>query len=145
MAARVGVVAVAFSPAKLDASLVPPIVILVADDEVLIADLLQIALEDAGFAVLVANDGDWAVAMLDDPTQAIAAVVTDINMGPGPDGWAVARHARELNPAMPVVYMTGAAAGEWPVLGVPHSILVSKPFVVDQIITALATLLNSGS
>jgi len=118
--------------------------VLVVDDEQLIADLIQDALQDAGFEVLVANDGDWAMAMLDDRAMTFAALVTDINIGGGPDGWAVARHSREVNPALPVVYMTGAAADEWPVHGVPQSILVCKPFVTGQIVTALATLLNTG-
>lgn len=119
--------------------------ILIIDDEHLIADMLQIELEDAGFAVMIANNGDQAMAMLDDTKAVFAGLVTDINMGDSPDGWAVARHGRESNPDLPVVYMTGGAAADWPVYGVPHSILVPKPFVVDQVITALSTLLNTGS
>ena len=121
------------------------LVVLVVDDEIAIADLLQLELIDAGYDVLVANDGDWAKAMLADPKTGIAALVTDVNMGGGPDGWAVARHAREVNSDLPVIYMTGGAAAEWPIHGVPRSVLVPKPFVVSQVITALATLLNTAS
>lgn len=119
------------------------IAVLVVDDETLIAETLRLALEDAGFAVAVADDGDGAIAILDDPAHAICALVTDVNMGDSPDGWAVARRAREIDPDMPVVYMTGAAAADWPVYGVPRSILVAKPFVTGQIVTALATLRNT--
>ena len=117
-------------------------VLLLVDDEVLIADMLHDALVDAGFDVVTANDGDWAIAMLDDPTLTIAGLITDINMGGPTDGWAVARHARERLSDLPVVYMTGGAASEWSAHGVPMSILVGKPFATAQIVTAIASLLN---
>lgn len=118
------------------------ITLLLVDDEVLITDMLHDVLGDAGFEVVTANDGDWAIAMLDDPTQRIAGLITDINMKGTTDGWAVARHARERLPDLPVVFMTGGAAAEWTANGVPMSILVPKPFATAQIIAAIASLLN---
>jgi CheY-like chemotaxis protein len=61
------------------------------------------------------------------------------------DGWEVAKQAREINPAFPIVYMTGAAADEWASHGVPNSVLLTKPFAPAQLLTALAQLLNAGS
>ncbi len=119
--------------------------LLLVDDEVLITEMLHDALEDAGFTVVTANDGDWAMAILNDETQAIGGLITDVNMGDTADGWTVARHARELKPEMPVVYMTGGVAHEWAVHGVPKSILVAKPFATAQIITAIASLLNAAA
>src|SRR3954467_16001741 len=43
-------------------------------------------------------------------------------------GWDVARRARANNPALPVVYITGANAHEWAAQGVPQSLLLAKPF-----------------
>lgn len=43
---------------------------------------------------------------------------------------------------MPVVYISGDSAHEWPVKGVPKSVMVPKPFAVAQIITAVPILLN---
>src|SRR6478736_1409615 len=57
-------------------------------------------------------------------------------------GWDLARKAREAEPSFPVVYMTGAAADEWAVHGVPGSILLQKPFAPAQLTTAIAQLLN---
>jgi hypothetical protein len=49
-------------------------------------------------------------------------------------------------PGIPVVYMSGDSAHEWGSRGVPESVMVAKPFVTVQIITAITTLLNeSGS
>jgi DNA-binding response OmpR family regulator len=72
------------------------------------------------------------------------ALVTDINLAGGTDGWEVARAAREVDPEFPVVYMTGAAADEWAVQGVPKSVLLAKPFAPAQLITAISNLLNTG-
>ena len=56
-----------------------------------------------GGPIVTANDGNEALAVLDDPAQAVGALITDINMGSTPDGWAVARHARQRQPDLPVV------------------------------------------
>ena len=72
------------------------------------------------------------------------ALVTDINLRGTMDGWEVARQAREINPAFPIVYMTGAAADQWASHGVPNSILLTKPFAPAQLVTAISQLLNSA-
>jgi len=46
---------------------------------------------------------------------------------------------------MPIVYMTGDSADEWPSKGVPNSILLTKPFAPAQLVTAVSQLLNSGT
>ncbi len=70
--------------------------------------------------------------------------MTDINLRGRLDGWEVAQRAREMDPYFPVVYISGASAGEWPSKGVPNSIMLEKPFAPAQLITAIANLLNSG-
>ena len=59
-------------------------------------------------------------------------------------GWEVAKQAREIDPAFPIVYMTGAAADDWASHGVPNSILLVKPFAPAQLVTAVSQLLNTG-
>ena len=49
------------------------------------------------------------------------------------------------HPQFPVVYMTGDSAAEWDSIGVPNSILLTKPFAPAQLVTALSQLLNGGS
>ena len=62
------------------------------------------------------------------------AVVTDINLVGQLDGWEVARAARENEPAMPVIYMTGTHGEEWASKGVPNSVLLAKPFAPAQLV-----------
>ncbi|MET4328533.1 putative nucleotidyltransferase [Bradyrhizobium sp. i1.15.2] len=56
--------------------------------------------------------------------------------------WDVAKQAREINPEMPLVYMTGAGADRWPSHSVPNSVLVSKAFAPAQVVTAVSQLLT---
>lgn len=83
--------------------------------------------------------------LLESEKEKYRALVTDINLLGRLDGWEVARRAREINPELPVVYMTGAAANQWASHGVPNSILLNKPFAPAQLVTAVSQLLNAGS
>jgi len=119
------------------------ITILLAEDEPLVSLATSAALEGAGFAVLKAYNGDQAIAMLDRHGREVQGLITDVRLGAGPSGWEVARHARELNSALPIVYISGDCGADWPVEGVPCSAVVAKPFAEVQVITAIATLLNT--
>ncbi len=116
-------------------------VLLVEDDQLLQLDAEE-ALVAEGFEVVSVASGTLAIAELDKDVERFDAVVTDIRMGDGPTGWDVGRRARELNLNMPVVYMTADSAKAWASHGVPNSILIQKPFVPAQLITAVTTLLN---
>ncbi|GAC1405527.1 MAG: response regulator [Novosphingobium sp.] len=118
--------------------------VLVVDDEPLIALAIADALEEAGFAHELCHSGDSAMATIDDREPAFCALVTDIRLGKGPTGWDVARHARVRHAALPVVYITGDSAADHSAYGVPESVMVQKPFVAMQIITAISNLLNVG-
>lgn len=119
------------------------IVILVVEDDQLIQSIVQEALGEGGFDVRTASSGEEAVKLLDE-REGFRALVTDVNLGRNRlDGWEVARHARELDPAFPVVYMTGDSAAEWSAKGVPNSILLTKPFAPAQVLAAVTQLLNN--
>lgn len=114
--------------------------VLLVDDETLVQELLKDALADAGYEVITADDGHAAFALLEQRATELAGLVTDISMGSGPTGWDVARRGRELNLTLPVVYVSGDSAHDWAVKGVPHSVMVQKPFANSQIVVALAEL-----
>ena len=67
----------------------------------------------------------------------ITALLTDVDLGAGPDGFDVARHARALHPALPVVYVSGTMATQHAIEGVEGSLFVAKPFHPRQITDAL--------
>ena len=121
------------------------ILLLLVEDEALIRVNLQEELDEAGFALVVAANGKQAMAELEADATRFCGVLTDIRLGSGPNGWEIARRARELVPNVPVVYISGDSAHEWDSRGVPNSVMVTKPFVTVQINTALSNLLNEGS
>ena len=120
-------------------------VILVVEDEPLIQSFVEEALGDGGFEPDVTSSGEEAVTLLKGHKGKYRALVTDINLQGKMDGWEVAQHAREIDPAFPVVYMSGAAAADWASKGVPNSIMLSKPFAPAQLLTAVSNLLNNGT
>ncbi|WP_426038878.1 response regulator [Brevundimonas sp. DC300-4] len=117
--------------------------VFVVDDEALILLTIEHALQDGGFDHKSAMSAEEAVTLFREHGENCRALITDVNLGGELKGWDVARNAREKFPTLPVVYVTGDSAHEWAANGVPNSILVSKPFVAAQIISAVATLLNT--
>jgi CheY-like chemotaxis protein len=126
-----------------EVSLPDAVWVLVVEDEVMIQELVRTALEDGGYSTLCVVGGDEALAALDGP-QHFSALVTDIRLADATTGWEVAHHARQLHPEMAVVYTSGDSAGEYAAEGVPDSTFLQKPFVADQVTTALSTLLNAS-
>jgi CheY-like chemotaxis protein len=118
------------------------LLILVVEDDQLVKEMIQEALVGGGFESKVVASGEEAVTLLEDKHHEYRALVTDINLQGELSGWDVAKRARELSPEMPVVYMTGAAADQWPSHGVPGSVLLQKPFAPAQVVTAVSQLLN---
>jgi DNA-binding response OmpR family regulator len=121
------------------------LVILVIEDDQSIQSLVADALTDGGFEPAIAPSGEEAVTLLMGGQTKYSALVTDINLRGTMTGWTVAKKAREIDPAFPIVYMTGAAIEQWASHGVPNSILLTKPFAPAQLITAVSNLLNAAS
>jgi DNA-binding response OmpR family regulator len=121
------------------------LLIMVVEDDEAIQRIVEDALTDAGFEPAVAASGEEAVTLLKANKSTYSALVTDVNLRGTIDGWKVAKQAREIDPAFPVIYMTGASADKWGVNGVPNSILLTKPFAPAQLVTARSQLLNAGA
>ena len=121
------------------------LVILIIEDDQQIQGIVEEALTEAGFETAITASGEEAVTLLRGNRTNYRALVTDVNLRGTMGGWEVAKRAREIDPAFPIIYMTGASAGQWAAKGVPNSILLTKPFAPAQLVTALSQLLNAGS
>ena len=119
------------------------VLVLVIEDDSAVQVILDEALCEGGYEPALAASGEEAVTLLKGRKLPYRVLVTDINLLGRVDGWAVAKQARELDPNFPVVYMTGAAADQWPIHGVPNSVLLTKPFAPAQLVTAISNLLNA--
>lgn len=118
--------------------------ILVVEDEIMIQEIVGDYLSQAGINVEIVASGEAAVKLFESDRGAYQALVTDIHLSGPLTGWDVAKRARQVNPNLPVIYMTSDASGEWPAHGVPHSIILNKPFARAQIVAALVDLLKQS-
>lgn len=113
-----------------------PNLLLVEDDGIILM-VLEDFLAEAGFAITAAIDGNQALGLLEQSAEDFAAILTDIRLGPGPDGWRVADRARELRPEVPIIYMSGDSAHQWAERGVQPSQMMAKPFEPQALVKAV--------
>ncbi len=113
--------------------------LLIAEDDVALADIVARMAGDAGFDTLIRHDGQAARLCLDE--DAPDALLTDLRL-PGMDGLDLLRHAKALDAHRPVLLMTGFAtpmnAVEAFRLGVTDVLL--KPFELEQVRLTLSKL-----
>jgi CheY-like chemotaxis protein len=120
-----------------------PLILVIEDEYFLQADLEKV-LTEAGFATDIVSSGEEALTLLMGGLKRPNALVTDVRLRGRLSGWEVARRIREKAPSFPVVYVT-AYDREWPSEGVPNSIVISKPFRTEQLVTAVSDLLEVAS
>lgn len=122
--------------------------VLVVDDESTIREITRRTLEAFGYQVLVAADGAEAVAVFTAHRALVAAMVTDMMM-PIMDGAATIRAIRALEPALPIVAVSGLAlGGEEPgTLDQAHrpTRLLQKPYTTEELLAALHGALHRRS
>jgi DNA-binding response OmpR family regulator len=127
---------------------VKPDLLLLVEDDLLMQDLLEGTLVEAGFEVVTAATGAQAMVELDLGATRFSAVITDIKLGTGPDGWEVGQHARGLVADMPVIYVSGTSQHEWKSKGVSNSVFLTKPYAPNRMLTAVTVsagyLFDSG-
>ncbi len=109
--------------------------IVVIDDEVSVANFISQVLGNAGYEVVTFNDSNAARSHIIQSAAEIALVLTDQSM-PQVTGIEIAETAREQQPGLPVVIITGYAdksdAGKLNQLGVAHQL--DKPFRIEVLL-----------
>jgi len=124
---------------KSDTTAVPahlPLSILIVDDEPEILIMLRDVLEEAGFVVQTASDGNAALALL--MHTCVALVLTDLMM-PSMTGLQLA-HQLQSNPvtaAIPVLLMSAALP---PHIDGIFAAVLSKPFALDELVVTVRQL-----
>jgi CheY-like chemotaxis protein len=119
---------------------VPPIRVLLVEDEFFISEWVAESLSDYGFAVRIVTNAADALRYLE--AAAVDVLFTDVNLPGGMDGATLARRAREILPDLPVVYASGRVNLLDPKLRVPGSIFVAKPYLPDLVARLLAETLH---
>ena len=117
--------------------------ILVADDDLNICELLRLYLEKEGFEVVMAHDGEEAVARFESEKPSL--ILLDIMM-PKLDGWQVCRQIRQKSDC-PIIMLTAKGETFDKVLGLELGAddYVVKPFDTKEIVARIkAVLCRSG-
>ncbi len=120
-----------------------PPVLLVVEDDFLVRLTLVDALSDGGFEVLEAADAQEALALLCDHAE-ISAMLTDINLPGGADGFALARAARVIRPGLPVVYASGRYSRAESGKSVDGARFLAKPFTPALACATLRELMGDA-
>lgn len=114
--------------------------ILVVDDDPNICELLKLYLENDGYTVFVANDGQEAVTTFQNKTPDL--VLLDI-MLPKMDGWQVCREIRKTSSA-PIIMLTAKGETFDKVLGLELGAddYVTKPFDAKEVMARVKAVLR---
>lgn len=118
--------------------------ILVVDDSESIREVVSFTLEDAGYEVLVANDGDDALKYIKDKED-INLIITDLHM-PVMNGIELIKHVRDTEKykRIPILFLTTesqvskkleakqAGATGW----------IIKPFIKEKLLAALKRVMR---
>jgi len=106
--------------------------VLVVEDENDVLEIVREALERRGLEVRTADSDRSAFSILEAEPRSFDVLVADINLGEGVTGFDIARRARQLQPDLQVVYITGHAA-HLDRFGVPNAVMFPKPFYPDDL------------
>lgn len=94
-------------------------------------------LEIAGYVVTGVSTAREAVAVMHG--QAFDVLISDVRLGPGMDGVALARHAQQVDPSMAVVLMSGFTAQHFNLGSLPGDWhFLQKPFSSQELMLAVA-------
>jgi CheY-like chemotaxis protein len=116
--------------------------ILVAEDEAMLRVIAVEMLEDAGFAVFEAGDGEEALALLKAHPD-ITLLVSDVKM-PRMDGYALVEAGLAFKPDLKVLLMTGYAQEPPPELMRGHAIqILHKPFNLEQLCAVASAMVTA--
>ena len=119
--------------------------LLVVDDTPETLGFLTDTLDGAGFTVLIATDGESALALVEQITPDL--VLLDAMM-PGMDGFETCRRLKgeKLLRHLPVIFMTGLSETEHVVRGLAAGGVdyVTKPIIVDELLARIRVHLTNA-
>lgn len=118
--------------------------ILLVEDEAPVRFLAQHALQQNGYQVLPAEDGQSAAVIADNYPGKIDLVLTDMVM-PNLNGWQLAEHVGRCRPSSKVLFMSGYSEQSQRFRSISHfdQIFLAKPFTLPTLIEKVRRVLDS--
>jgi two-component system, cell cycle sensor histidine kinase and response regulator CckA len=120
------------------------VTVLLVEDNADARELLRMLLEQSGYRVIEASDGESALAILADPRRRVDLLLTDVVM-PGISGIEVARRVRDAFPDIAVLLMTGYLEEHLSDVGdLTGEAILLKPFSINDLHARIADALGAG-
>ncbi len=115
--------------------------ILLAEDEASLGMIIKESLETRDFEVLLCSNGEEALQTYQ--TEAPELLVLDVMM-PKKDGFTLAKEIREIDDAIPIIFLTAKSQTQDVVEGftIGGNDYLKKPFSMEELIVRIHNLLN---
>lgn len=116
--------------------------IFVMDDDLALQKVIEFALRDAGYDVVLASDGEDGLRQLEHLNPQL--VLCDIMM-PNMDGVEVFQHIKDRlqDDGIPIIIMTALNRKPWFAdLEAEGAVIIHKPFEVDYLVNLIETSLS---
>ena len=118
--------------------------VLIADDDEAVRSLAATTLEQAGFLVLPACDGEAAIEIFRSGRVNVDALLTDVQMGNGITGIALAEHLLNERPEIAVLVMSGLPEAE--LLASEKNLrFLAKPFTPAKLVEKVRQVLTANT
>jgi CheY-like chemotaxis protein len=117
--------------------------VLIVEDEPAVRYMISRALREQGYNVLEANDGPEALRLVEGANGVLDLIITDVII-PGLDGTELARRAAEVEPDLPILFMSGYTDHDIVRRGLlnPNQPFLQKPFTPGALVRRVAELLE---
>lgn len=121
-----------------------PNVVLFVEDDALLHLGIDEAFRAAGLGLIGLLCWREADHLLASRPEGLCALVTDVELGEGLTGWALARRARLVLPSLAIVYASGCGGHDFGAEAVADARFVSKPYAPDYLAQVTRGLLGRG-
>lgn len=109
--------------------------VLFVEDDALVREAVMHALDESGFEVMVAEDGEAALRLLEAMPRRPDVVFSDVVMPGQVSGVDLAGILRQRYPNLPVVLATGYTEQQ---IAVPGVQVLGKPYTIEQLVELLS-------
>jgi CheY-like chemotaxis protein len=113
----------------------PGTTILLVEDEYAVREFVRAVLEQSGYVVVAATDGEQGLAEFAAAPDRFALVLSDVIM-PNRTGPELVEQIRLIRPEVPVIFMSAYTGGTCSTpIEMPSDVaLLEKPFSLDQLV-----------
>ena len=118
--------------------------ILVVEDEDMLLELVKALLEEQGYHVMTARDGQEGIELYSAHHEEIACVLTDMGL-PKLGGWEMFLKMKQVNPSVKAVLASGYCDPKVrsEMIGEGAKDFISKPYVADQVLRRIREVIDN--